>query len=229
MLKQAFRFPFGDDRGAAAEVLLVGGGLHVLSAFVPLVPLIPVVGYLLRVLGDAGDASDPGRLPSFRAPGRLLRDGLVGSLLVVGFLLVPVVVLLVTFVGALEGNAGGAGIDPTTPLGYGVTLVGGTVTLLLAVAAVYPLPAVLAAYARAETDAGTVTRVRKALSPGSLRRTVSTGRYFYGWTIGAVLLLIGLSLAGGGSRPIRLIGFFSLFYLEVAAAASWSRGIGGNG
>ncbi|WP_277552913.1 DUF4013 domain-containing protein [Halobaculum limi] len=229
MIKQAFRFPFGDDRGAAAEVLLVGGGLHLLSVFVPLVPLVPVVGYLVRVLGDAGDASDPGRLPSFRAPLRLLRDGLVASLLVVAFLLVPVVVLLVTFVGALQGNAGGAGVDPTTPLGYGVTLVGGTVTLLLAIAAVYPLPAVLSAYARSEADAGTVARVKAALSLGRLRRTVSTGRYFYGWVIGAVLLLIGLSMAGAGSRPLRVIGFFSLFYLEVAAAASWSRGIGGNG
>ncbi|WP_435063734.1 DUF4013 domain-containing protein [Halobaculum sp. EA56] len=230
MIREALRFPLGDpdDRGAAAEALAVGGGLHLLSAFVPVLPLVPVVGYLVRVLGAAGDADDPSRLPSFRSAGSLLRDGLVGSLLAVGFLLVPVVVLAVTFGGAVSGGAGGAGIDPTTPLGYGVTLVGGTVTLLLAVAVVYPLPAVLAAYARADPEAGTLARVRAALSPGRLRRVVSTGRYFYAWTVGAVLVLFGLALAGAGSRPARLVGFFGLFYLEVAAAAAWSRGVGGN-
>ncbi|UIO98695.1 DUF4013 domain-containing protein [Halobaculum sp. CBA1158] len=235
MLPEAIRFPLGDpaDRGAAAEALAVGGGLHLLAAVswpvvpLPLFPLVAVVGYLVRVLGVAGDASDPGRLPSFRSPAAIVRDGLVGSALVVGFLLVPTVVLVVTVAGAIGGAAGG-GIDPTTPLGYGATLVGGTATLLFAVATVYPLPAVLAAYARGDPADGTVSRVRDALSPRQLRGTVSTGRYFYAWTVGATLLLLGTVLAGSGNRVASLVGFFGLFYLEVAAAAVWSRGVGGN-
>ncbi|MFC7098830.1 DUF4013 domain-containing protein [Halobaculum marinum] len=230
MIEQALRFPFGtgDDRGAATEALVVGGGLHVLAAFVPLVPLIPVMGYLVRVLGAAGDAEDPGRLPTFRSPVSLLRDGLVGCLLALVFLLVPVVLLVVTVGGALSGGAVGGPLDPRTPIGYGATLIGGTVTLLLAVAIVYPLPAVLAGYARADGELGTVARVRAAFSRRRLWASVTSARYFYAWTVGVVLLLLGAGLASAGTRFTRLLGFFGLFYLEVATAAAWSRGIGGN-
>ncbi|MFC7071378.1 DUF4013 domain-containing protein [Halobaculum lipolyticum] len=230
MIEQALRFPFGtaDDRGATAEALLVGGGLHVLAAFVPVVPLIPVMGYLVRVLGAAGEADDPADLPTFRSPASLVRDGLVGGVLALGFCLVPVVLLVVTVGGALSGGAAGGPIDPTTPLGYGVTLIGGTITLLLAVAVVYPLPAVIAGYARADPEAGTLTRVRTAFSRRRLRASVTSGRYFYAWTVGVVLLLFGAALASAGTRFTRLVGFFGLFYLEVAAAAAWSRGVGGN-
>ena len=230
MIGEALRFPFGtgDDRGAATEALVVGGGLHVLAAFVPLVPLIPVVGYLVRVLGAAGDAEDPGRLPTFRSPASLLRDGLVGCLLAVAFLLAPVVLLVVTVGGALSGGAAAGPIDPTTPLGYGATLIGGTVTLLLAAAIVYPLPAVLAGYARGDPTGGTVARIRGAFSRRRLWASVTSGRYFYAWTVGVVLLLFGIGLASAGTRFTRLLGFFGLFYLEVAAAAAWSRGVGGN-
>lgn len=232
MLPEALRFPLGDpaDRGAAAEALAVGGGLHLLSALVPLlapIPAVAVVGYLLRVFAEAGDASDPARLPSFRAPRAILRDGLVGGALVVAFLLVPAVVLVVT-VGGAVGVGGAGGIDPTTPLGYGATLVGGTATLLFSVAAVYPLPAVLSAYARGDPTTGPVARVRSAVSGRRLRATVSSGRYFYAWTVGAMLVLLGVALAGAGGRLARLVGFFALFYLEVAAVAAWSRGVGGN-
>jgi len=109
-----------------------------------------------------------------------------------------------------------------------VTLVGGTVSLLLAVGVAYPLPAILAGYARAGSDATVRARVAGAVSFGSLRRTATSGRYFYAWTVGAVLLAFGAALSGAGPRPVRLVGFFGLFYLEVAAAAAWSRGIGGN-
>jgi len=228
VLPEALRLPLGDpaDRGAAAETLAVGGGLHLLSALAP--PLAPVtavavVGYLLRVFAEAGEADDPARLPTFRSPRRLLRDGLVGTALTAAFLLVPVAVLVVTVGGALAG-----GIDPTTPLGYGGILVGGTVTLLLSAALVYPLPAVLAGFARAGAAAGVPARLRTALSARRLRGIVSSGRYFYAWTVGSMLLLVGVPLASAGGRVGRLVGFFLLFYLEVAAVAAWSRGVGGN-
>ncbi|MFC6785613.1 DUF4013 domain-containing protein [Halobaculum halobium] len=240
MLREALRYPLGpaDARGATAEALATGGGLHLFAALVaPLWPLsvfslvswVLLVGYLVRVLGAAGDAADPATRPTFRRPLALLRDGLVGSALSVAVLLVPVAVLLVTVGGAVSGAAGGGPVDPTTPLGYGVTLVGGTVSLLLAVGVAYPLPAILAEYGRADPDAGVRARVGEAVSFGSLRRTVTSGRYFYAWTVGAILLAFGAALTGAGARPIRLVGFFGLFYLEVAAAAAWSRGVGAVG
>lgn len=239
MLREALRYPFGaaDDRSATAEALATGGGLHLLAALVaPVWPIsllspvamVPVIGYLVRVLGAAGEADDPATLPSFRRPVGLFRDGLVAGALSIAVLLVPVTVLLVTVGGAASGAAGGGPIDPTTPLGYGVTLVGGTVSLLLAVGVAYPLPAILAGYARAGSDATVRARVAEGVSFGSLRRTATSGRYFYAWTVGAVLLAFGAALSGAGPRPVRLVGFFGLFYLEVAAAAAWSRGIGGN-
>ncbi|QZX99432.1 DUF4013 domain-containing protein [Halobaculum rubrum] len=239
MLREALRYPLGaaDDRGATAEALATGGGLHLLAALVaPLWPLslltpvatVLVVGYLVRVFGAAGEAEDPATLPSFRRPVGLLRDGLVASALSVVVLLVPVVVLLVTVAGATSGGAAGGPIDPTTPLGYGVTLVGGTVSLLLAVGVAYPLPAILAGYARADPDSAVRARVAEGVSVGSLRRTATSGRYFYAWTVGAILLAFGAALAGAGSRPVKLVGFFGLFYLEVAGVAAWSRGIGEN-
>lgn len=239
MLREALRYPLGgaDDRGATAEALATGGGLHLLAALVaplwPLSLLVPVaavlvVGYLVRVFGAAGDAGDPATLPSFRRPIGLLRDGLVAGVLSVAVLLVPVTVLFVTVAGAVSGAAGGGPVDPTTPLGYGVTLVGGTVSLLLAVGVAYPLPAILAGYARADSHASVRARVAEGISFGSLRRTVTSGRYFYAWTVGAVLLAFGAALAGAGSRAARLVGFFGLFFLEVAAVAALSRGIGGN-
>lgn len=239
MLREALRYPLGaaDDRGATAEALATGGGLHLLAALVaPLWPIslltpiatVLVVGYLVRVFASAGEAEDPATLPTFRRPIGLLRDGLVASALSIAVLLVPVVVLLVTVAGATSGGAGGGPIDPTTPLGYGVTLVGGTMSLLLAIGVAYPLPAMLAGYARADSAATVRTRVAEGISFRGLRRTATSGRYFYAWTVGAVLLAFGAALAGSGSRPVRLVGFFGLFYLEVAAVAAWSRGIGGN-
>lgn len=237
MIREALRYPLGavDDRGATAEALATGGGIHLLIALVaplwPLSLLAPlaaalVVGYHVRVLGAAGDADDPSSLPSFRRPFALLRDGVVAGAVAVAVLLVPVGVLVVTVGGAASGAGGGGPTDPTTPLGYGVTLVGGTVSLLLAVALAYPLPAILAGYARSDPEGTLHERVGAAVATERLRRLVASGRYFYAWTVGAVLLGFGASLAGADARPIRLLGFFGLFYLEVAAAAAWSRGIG---
>ncbi|PSQ04341.1 hypothetical protein BRC97_11535 [Halobacteriales archaeon QS_6_71_20] len=208
MLPEALRLPLGDPARDAP------------TRFVGRAPLrLPV----RRSDGVIGFGRHPARLPTFRSPRRILRDGLVGAVLTAAFLLVPVAVLAVTVGGALAG-----GIDPTTPLGYGGVLVGGTVTLLLSAALVYPLPAVLAGFARAGAAAGVPARLRTALSARRLRGIVSSGRYFYAWTVGSMLLLVGVPLASAGGRVGRLVGFFLLFYLEVAAVAAWSRGVGGN-
>ncbi|MFC7136913.1 hypothetical protein [Halobaculum litoreum] len=86
----------------------------------------------------------------------------------------------------------------------------------------------LAGYARADPAGGTVGRVREAFARRRLWASVTSGRYFYAWTVGGVLLLFGAALASAGTRFTRLLGFFGLFYLEVAAAAALSRGVGGN-
>jgi hypothetical protein len=231
VIREALRYPLGpaDDRGATAEALAAGGGLHLLGALVaPLWPIsllsplatVLVVGYLVRVLGAASDVSDPETLPSFRRPLGLFRDGVVAAAVAVAVLLVPAVVLVVTVGGVVSGGASGSPVDPTTPLGYGVTLVGGTVSLLLAVALAYPLPAIFAEYARSDPNSPVRARVAAPVATRPLRRAVTSGRYFYAWTVGAVLLAFGAGLAGADARAIPLVGFFGLFYLEAAAAAA---------
>lgn len=215
MLPEALGYPLRGDRGDAAETLAVGGGLHLLAAFVPLLPLVAVLGYLVRVFREADDATgDPA---TFRSPGgvaglrALVRDGLLGAVVVVAYTAVPVAVLLVTFYGLLDGAV------PLAGGGRFVLLAGGTATLFVAVAFAYPLPAALAALAR--------SGLRAALSPSTLRPAVTTGRYFYAWCVGAAVLGVGGALAPA-LNPF-VVGFFLGFYLEVVAVAAWARGVGG--
>lgn len=215
MIPEAFGYPLGGDRGDAAETLAVGGGLHLLSAFVPVVPLVFVVGYLMRVLRSTDDAEDDPA--TFRSPGglagarALVRDGLLGSLVVVAYSVVPAVVLGVTFYGVLGGNASLDGVG-----GLAVA-VGGTTTLFVSLAFAYTLPAALAALAR--------SGLRAAFSPSTVWGVATTGRYFYAWCVGASALGVGAALAVPLERLV--VGFFLLFYLEVVAAAAWARGVGG--
>lgn len=217
MLREALGYPLRGDRGDAAETLAVGGGLHLLAWFLPVVPLVFVVGYLVRVLRGAGDAA--GAPATFRSPGglggvgTLVRDGLLGSVVVAAYALPPVVALAVTFTGIVGGDAS---LD-----GFGSVAVaaGGTATLFVAAGFAYALPAALAAFAR--------TGLRAAFSPSTLRPVLTSGRYFYAWCVGASALGVGAALA----LPLAevVVGFFLLFYLEVAAAAAVARGVGGKG
>lgn len=207
MLQEALRFPFRGDRGDVLETLAVGGGLHLLAAFLPVLPIVPVVGYLVGVLRDGGE----GEPPLFREPRRLLRDGLLGSVVCLAYLLPPAAFLLLTV-----GRAAVDGVPADVP--SSLFLAFSTLSLLIAVAFAYVLPAALVALAR--------SGIRAAFAPRALLAAVANGRYFYGWTVGAATFGSALALTPA-LNPI-VVGFFALFYAEVVAAAAWADAVRGN-
>ncbi len=211
MFLETFQYPFRGSRGDVLETLAIGGGLHLLSVFVPGLPLVPVVGYLVRVLEVAGNEEER-KPPTFHNLRTLLRRGLGGTVVTCAYLLVPVVVLILTFGGIL-----GTDLDPAATVGAGV-YVAGTATLVVAVGFAYPLPAALTAYAR-------TGRLRTAFSPSHVLPAVQRAQYFVGWTFGMAVL----GVAAGFAPPLNraALGFFLLFYAEVVAATAWARAVAG--
>lgn len=210
---EALRYPTrGEDR---VETLLVGGGLHLLVAAIPLaapVSLLLVAGYVVRVLSrvaDAGAIEAAASPPAFRDVGRLVRDGVVAVLVAAAYLLVPAVVLGVTTGGALRagGTADGAGRV--------MFLVGSLASLFLALGVVYPLPAALGAYA-------VTGRVRAAFDREALTRAATDLQYFVAVGGGAACLVVAAVAVTTLDRIV--VGFFLAFYLELAAAALMAAG-----
>lgn len=210
-LPDIFEYPV---RGSPRfDALVVGGGLHLLAVWLPLIPFVAVAGYLSRVLAATASAG-PGKTaerPSWRPVGPLLRDGLRLLVTAVGYLVVPVTLLLVTLGGPLEG------IDPTGTTDGVLFLVGTTVSTLLAFAICYPLPAALVAVAR----------------EGSLRAAVDatlvgTATRDAGYLVATLLAAAGLGLTAAAYGPLNAValGFFVGFYAEVVAAAAVGRATG---
>ncbi|WP_117595187.1 DUF4013 domain-containing protein [Haloprofundus halophilus] len=217
MLRESLRYPLGGD--GAAERIIVGGGLHVVTAFVPLVPLILVFGYLVRVLDHVGDgpaAFRDGTPPGFGDWRALVVDGVKATLVILCYVAGPLVVLLVTLGGASE-------LSPETLAGTAsiAVLAGSTAALLAALGVAYLLPAALAGYARER-------RVRAAFDRSLLRTTATDARYFVAVVAAAGLLSVAAVLSSlGAPRSVpRFVGFFLLFYAEVAAAALVGRVLG---
>lgn len=221
MFRAVLQYPFrADGDWSALDVILVGGGLHLLAVFVPVLPLVVVAGYLVRVLDHAAgtdrtafrtDASPP----SFRGIRGLFADGLAAVAIGVSYLSIPVAVLLVTArgLGLVRFGAGG----PTFSTGVGF-LAGSTVTVLLAFAFVYVLPAALTAYARRR-------RFRAAFDLDLLWPLVTDVRYL----AAVVVSVVGLGFASMVARPLNrlALGFFVLFYAETVAATLCGHAVAG--
>ncbi|WP_224449499.1 DUF4013 domain-containing protein [Haloprofundus salilacus] len=214
MLRESLRYPLrGDD---ATETLLIGGGLHVVTVFVPFVPLILVLGYLVRVLDEGSDgptALRDGTPPGFGDLRGLVVDGLKATLVVGLYVVGPIVVLLVTLGGASE-------LSPEALAGTAsvAVLIGSTAALLAALGVAYLLPAALVGYARSR-------RLRAAFDRATLRTTATDARYFVAVVTAAGVLSAAavVSVLGAPRSLPRFVGFFVLFYTEVAAAALVGR------
>lgn len=189
------------------DAVLVGGGLHLLAVWVPVLPFVAVAGYLARVLAATATPAphEDADRPGWRPIRPLLRDGLRLSLTAVGYLAVPVALLLVTLGGPLEG------IDPTGTTDGAFFLVGTTVTTLLAFAICYPLPAALAAVARERS-------IRAAVDTTLIGAATRDAGYLVATLLAAGAL--GVTAAMYGSLNAVALGFFVGFYVEVVAAAA---------
>lgn len=209
MLRAAVSYPLRGDR--PVDRLLVGGGLHLLAAFLPLVPYVLVLGYLLRALEDASGSrrgeADP---PPWRPVVPLVRRGLGGALVVAAFLAVPVALLAGTLLAASGGRA------PTGRSEGVLFLAASTATLVAALAFAYPLPAALSNYARSG-------RLRAAFDGAALRRAATDARYFYAVAVGVAAGAVGLAVAE--ALVGVAVGFFLAFYVELVVVAAWARGL----
>ncbi|MFC6757835.1 DUF4013 domain-containing protein [Halomicroarcula sp. GCM10025894] len=158
MLEDAIGYPWRGEQNVAR--ILIGGILGALVFFI--VPLFLGNGYLVRVVRQVavGDTETP---PAFDDWGEMFVDGLVSLLIMFVYILVPSVVftgLLVGISSVLDttGTGGGA----ISGMAVALLLVFGLVALLMALAALYLLPAAWAAYA-------VTGKFGSAFSPSTLR------------------------------------------------------------
>lgn len=207
------RYPVaGEER----ERPLLALWILVLAGFVvPLVPLVPVVGYLIRVL-DASDRGAPA--PAlFEDAWTLLRRGVGGTGLAVGFLAGPFLALLVTVYGAMFGAGAFAAGGPSTLL----VAAGSVVVLLFAVLGGYLLPIALFRYGRTGS-------LRAAVEARWLRGAATHGAYFAGWILGAAVAAAGAGLARALLSVPRVgpvLAALVLAHVAVVTCHLWGRAL----
>lgn len=199
MIGEALSFP--KEGESWIKTVLIGGVLLLFSWLI--IPTVLVQGYLLRVLRAGSEkAAEP---PVFDEWGDLFVDGLKLFVVTLGYFIVPILlaVVLGSVAGALDSGPIGA-------------LVGIVVFVAYLVAA-YLLPAGLTNMAR-EGSIGAAFDTDVVLEVGR------NSEYAV-----AVVLGILLSIVLGGIAAmlsIVLIGFFLLFYVNIAVYYLFGRGYG---
>ncbi|GGN89795.1 DUF4013 domain-containing protein [Haloarcula pellucida] len=220
MFEDALRFPWNGEK--KVETLLVGGVLSLLGFL--FVPLLFVYGYLVRVVRQvaAGNTEAP---PVFDEWGDLLVDGVVAFVISLVYLLVPVIAIAVAaFLFLVPVTIVEGGTGPRTGLlaagGVLVALLVLSVTLVLLLAALYLLPAGVAAYAR-------TGRFGAAFSPGDLRSVAGDRRYAIGWLVFVAIGVLAQLLAGAiaATGVGALLVPFVVFYGNVASAYAIGAGV----
>ena len=211
MIRDLLAYPL---RGSPRyDALLVGGGLHLLAIWLPLLPFVAVAGYLARVLvTTAGrDRIADADRPGWRPARSLLADGLRLCVTCIGYLVVPVTLLVVTLGGPLER------VDPTGTTDGLIFVAGTTLATLLAFAAAYPLPAALVAVAR-----------ERSLSAALDWGLIGTATRDAGYLVAVLFAGAGLAAAAGLYGPLNAValGFFVAFYVEMVAAAMVGSAVG---
>jgi len=138
MLEDGLSYPV---RGDWLGRTLIGGVLGLLSVFV--IPTVVVLGYLVRVLETTVEgAEEP---PAFEDWGTLLVRGVVASVIVIAYTLVPVLAYLVVLT-VFFGAGGVIGGDVGALVGVAGALAAlGLIPVVLVV--YYAVPAALTAYA----------------------------------------------------------------------------------
>lgn len=200
-----------------------------LAAPLALAPTLVARGYFLRVIADGIETGNADGAPRFVRWGGLYRDGVKSAFVTLGYLL-PLSLCLgaVALAGVLLGSGRVDPIPGTEPtLGSGtadpavglpiLATTGGfvalfTLTYLLAFA--YLQPAALSTLAASG-------RLRDAFRPTIVGPVAASGDYVVGWSLAAVVLLTGYTLA----IPFvpLLVGISLVFLTRVVAYALYGR------
>lgn len=234
MFREALIYPVrgenAEENLLAGAILALAGGLLVrlgILAVLAVGPLVLLSGYALAVLrGSAAGARSSSAAettadepPRFGNVRKLAADGVRALVVAVGYLVVPVVALVVTVGGATGGASGRL----ATPGASAIVLGAGTVVLVVSLAFAYLLPAGLIGVAR-------TGRLGSAVAPERLRASVTSARYFVGWVaalvVGSVAGLLLGSLASLG-RLGEVVALALGFYALVVVARLLGRGVAG--
>ena len=202
MLEDGLSYPV---RGDWIGRIVIGGVLGLLSVFV--IPAFLIVGYLVRVLERtvAGDEVPP----EFAEWGDLLVNGLVGTVILIAYTIVPVIAYSI-LVAVVFGAGGAIGGDAGALVGVvGLLLALGFIPVLFLIS--YAVPAALTAYAaRGELGA--------AFDVGLLKPTLLSTEYLVAVLMPIVVAIVTWILTG--VLAVTVVGLllvpFVQFYGQVA-------------
>lgn len=217
MISEPFRYPLREGTGRTAALKTAGSivaitlGLRYTVAFAPSslalgpmaatgVALVLLTGFVSEVL--VADDSEAQRR-SLRAT---IRTGLVTLALTVGFLAIPMVVLVTTVTGFIGGESP-PGSDEAPLL-----LLGSMSSIVAFVALAYALPAAITAVAR-------TGRLRAALDFETMLPALRDPIYFLRWTVGFTLLVLAVGCAAVTIRSTDVVGLLAALvaaYLLIA-------------
>lgn len=196
------------------KTVLIGGVLTLLGFLI--IPAVIVSGYLLAVI--RGRATGEDVPPGFEDWGGLLVDGV--KTWVVGFVyaVVPTVLALGMFGGAVASIATGSDVGMVLGLlGFGI---GGLLLMAIGLVFFYLLPASLA-------NLAVTGRLGAAFDVDTVRRVVASRAYAVPWLWGLGVLVVGGTVANL-VMVIPLLGWIAgailLFYVEVVMGALWGTG-----
>ncbi|MFB6354234.1 MAG: DUF4013 domain-containing protein [Halobacteriales archaeon] len=222
-LSDAVKYPWAD--GDAGVTLVVGGILTLLSPL--LVPGVFVVGYGLRVVEATMDGRE--HPPGFGDPGALLATGLRGTVVLLAYVALP---LLVGFAAVVAvGTAVGRPMpgDVFVPLRRGLFSGGLLFVLVFLLAGLVLVVAYLAPAALVHL--GRTRRLGAAFAFGDVRRLAGADSYGAAWLLAlAVFAAAGVVLAVLNAAAIGVVvSGFVTFYAFVAMAHLYASGAGAAG
>lgn len=220
MLEDALRYPWNGEKNV--ETLLIGGVLSLLGVF--FIPVLFVYGYLVRVIREVSTGTEEVP-PVFDDWGDLLVDGIVAFVIGLVYVLVPGIIvtagtlawILPVSVGTSVGGNSGGGI---AVVGVLVALLVLLVGLLSLLAAVYLMPAAIAAFALTGNFGA-------AFSPSTIRTVGTDESYAVAWLMAVVIGIIAQIVSGIVAATVvgLLLVPFIGFYGNVASAYAIGRGV----
>jgi len=209
MFEEGIKFPLeGDD---AVKRLLIGGLLAIFSVLI--IPAFALVGYYIEVArAGVEQAPEP---PAFEDWGDLIVKGIVGTVIMIVYGIVPFILVMLTsglsFAGAARGGTAGGILG-------GVGALGLLVALLALLVVYYAIPAGLVNYA-IEGNIGA------AFSWSDIKPVLLSGDYLVAWLVPFVLafvLNIVIAILAVTIVGLILVPFLQ-FYVYVAVLYMFGR------
>lgn len=211
-IEAVLRYPTRRDDWV--KTALVGGALTLFSVLV--IPAVLVSGYVLAVIRERAAGAE--RPPGFGDWRTLLVDGVKAWIVGLVYAIVPTLLAVGVFGGAVASIATGSDVGLALGLlGLGL---GGLGLLAVALGFYYLLPASLA-------NLAVTGRVGAAFDTHAVRRVVTRREYAVPWLWALAVLVVGGAVANA-IMVVPVLGWVAgavvLFYVQVVIGALWGTG-----